>query len=57
MTTNPVVNLGLELDSGLDNVNGSESTVSDGTTKGTGKSESTYLISNLNKQHTVFVSY
>lgn len=54
--TNPVVNLGLELDSSLDDINGSEGTVGDGTTKSTSKSESTYLLSNLNEQHTAFGS-
>lgn len=36
----PVVNLWFELDSGLDDINGGEGTVGDGTTKSTRKSES-----------------
>ena len=37
--TNLVVNLGLKLDSGLDDIDGGKGTVGDGTTKGTSKGE------------------
>jgi len=37
--TDLVVNLGLELDSGLDDINGSQGTVGNGTTKSTSKCE------------------
>lgn len=37
--TDLVVDLGLELDSGLDDINRSQGTVGDGTTKSTSKSE------------------
>lgn len=39
MNTHAVVHLGLELDPGLDDVDGGEGTVGDGATEGTGEGE------------------